>query len=376
MQLAQHPYDAEAIQSADAALVAELTKLSDHKRRYVRDPVGAAKRAAAGPAVFAAHTDEQRYLLRTYEITKRKLETELHARDAEEERARSALANELRAAGALEERVHPGRTFAALDNLHLSGLNATHFLTALRHTVKSIRSFSKSMLDEMQRAGWDPAAAAAAVHPGIPLRHPSDAKYALQSFVALNMFTNFHRRDFGLCSLQDRSSYDDDWRCFFEEFAELMAAPAFAFLDARSSRWSALGEFLRDRYMSLVHEQMETAFFGRPEQRCTLTAGAAFPETSWFTEFAEMARRVWLLHCLFFAFDGGASIFQARAGARFSEMYMESISDVDVDDDGGGTVHLAPGDDRVVGFTVVPGFKVGRTVMQCRVYLSRSAQQP
>jgi hypothetical protein len=110
---------------------------------------------------------------------------------------------------------------------------------------------------------------------------------------------------------------------------------------------------------------MDAAFFGR--QR-----GAALTETAWFAEFAEMARRVWLLHCLFFAFDGGASIFQARPGERFSEVYMESVSDTDGED--GGWTAPAPACDRVVGFTVVPGFKVGRSVMQCRVYLSRAAR--
>lgn len=363
LQLAQHPYDAEAIQLGDAALVAELGKLSDHKRRYVRDPVGTVKNAAAAPAAIA---DEQRHLIRTYEITARKLEMELRARDADAERARSELAEELRAARALEERVHPGRTLAALDDLHLSGLNATHFNTALRHTVKSVRSFARSMFDEMRLAGWDPAAAAAAVHPGVPLRHSGDAKFALESYVALKMFADFHRRDFGLSCLQDRGSYDR--RRFFEEFAELKSAPATALLDA-------LGRFIRDRYSSVVHERMEAAFFGRPLQRGVLSTR----EAAWFAEFTEMARRVWLLHCLFFAFDGGAgggddgaSIFQARAGERFSEVYMESVSDMDGEDVGG--MALAPASSHVVGFTVVPGFKVGRSVMQCRVYLSRPAR--
>lgn len=383
LQLAQHPYDADGIQSADAALVAELGKLSDHKRRYVRDPAGAARdAAAAGPAAMA---DEQRHLVRTYEITARKLDAELRARDAEARRARGELAEELRAARAMEERVHPGRTLAALDDLHLSGLNATHFLTALRHAVKSVRSFARTMLDEMRLARWNPAAAAAAVHPGPGgcgvLHQPGDAKFALESYVALKMFANFHRRDFG--GLQHLGSYDR--RSFFEEFAELKSAPVAALLDARmSSRWGALGEFLRDRYLSLVHERMEAAFFGRTAaqaQRAAVKAGAGFfPETAWFTEFAEMARRVWLLHCLFFAFDGegdaGASIFQARAGDRFSEVYMESVSD-DIDDgEDGARMALAPACNRVVGFTVVPGFKVGRSVMQCRVYLSRPARHP
>ncbi|KAE8819547.1 hypothetical protein D1007_02533 [Hordeum vulgare] len=367
LQLAQHPYDADAIQSADAALVVELGKLLDHRRQYLRDPVGAVKNAEAGPAAIA---NEQRHLIRTYEITARKLETELCAGDTEALRVRGELADELRAVRALEERVHPGGTLAALDDLHLSGFKATHFLTALRVAVKSIRSFARSMLDEMRLAGWDPAAAAGAVHPSVPLRHAGDAKFAIESYITLKMFTNFHRRDFGLNHLQERGSFDR--RRFFEEFAELKTVPASTLLEAGSSRWSALGKFLRDRYLSLVHERMEAAFFGRPVQRALVSAGVAFPETAWFAEFAEMARRVWLLHCLFFAFDGGddgASIFQARAGDRFSEVYMESISDMDGEDGAGMALALA--ENRVVGFTVVPGFVVGRSVLQSRVYLSR-----
>jgi hypothetical protein len=218
------------------------------------------------------------------------------------------------------------------------------------------------MLDAMRAAGWDPAAAAAAVHPGARLRDPAgDARFALESYVALKMFAGFHRKDLGLSSLHGRGS-SHDRRRFFEEFAEAKSAAAAELLvqddgasgDAR--RCGALREFLRDRYASVVHERMEAAFFGR--------SGKAVPRAAWLGEFAEMARRVWLLHCLFWAFDGAASVFQARPGDRFSEVFMESVSDAD----GGGTTpapaHVA------VGFTVVPGFKLGRTVIQCRVYLS------
>ncbi|OEL25517.1 hypothetical protein BAE44_0013467 [Dichanthelium oligosanthes] len=308
LQLAQFPYDAEAIQSADAA-VASLTA-------------------------------------------------------------------ELRAERALEARLHPGRTLASLDDLHLSGLNPTHYLTALRHTVKSIRSFAKSMLNSMQSAGWDLAAAAAAVHPGVPLQRPGDTRFVFESYVAMKMFANFHRRDFNFSFLDEREFYDR--RRFFEEFTELKAEPASAFLDVRNPRWGGFGKFLRAKYLSLVHARMETAFFGRLEQRGIVSAGPGFPESSWFAEFAEMARRVWLLHCLFFAFDGGAeedgaSIFQVRTGARFSEVYMESVSDGRAADDAAAA---AVADDRVVGFTVLPGFRVGRTLIQCRVYLTRPARRP
>ncbi|KAL6838676.1 hypothetical protein ACP4OV_031390 [Aristida adscensionis] len=377
LQLAQFPYDAEAIQAADAAVVAELTRLSDTKRRYLRDPAAAARgAAAAGHTALAAHAEEQRHLLRTYQITARKLEADLRAREADADRARSSLAAELRAERALEARLHPGRTLASLDDLHLSGLNPTHFLTALRHTVKSIRSFSKSMLSSMQSAGWDLAAAAAAVHPGVPLRRAGDAKFVFESYVAMKMFANFHRRDFNFSFLDEREFYDR--RRFFEEFTELKAAPASAFLDVRNARWGGFGKFLRAKYLSLVHARMETAFFGRLEQRGIVSAGPGFPESSWFADFAEMARRVWLLHCLFYAFDGGAeedgaSIFQVRTGARFSEVYMESVNDGRAED---AAAAAAAAEDRAVGFTVVPGFRVGRTLIQCRVYLSRPGRRP
>ncbi|KAM0835274.1 hypothetical protein ACQ4PT_063025 [Festuca glaucescens] len=84
--------------AGDAALVTELGKLSDEKRRYAMDPAGAVRDAAARAAA-AALADEQRNLIRTYEITACKLEAELRARDADAERARGELAE--------EERVRP-----------------------------------------------------------------------------------------------------------------------------------------------------------------------------------------------------------------------------------------------------------------------------
>uniref|UniRef100_A0A0D9YVH8 DUF641 domain-containing protein n=1 Tax=Oryza glumipatula TaxID=40148 RepID=A0A0D9YVH8_9ORYZ len=57
--VAQHPYDAKEIQSADAAMVAELTKLSDHNWRFAKDPVDTAKSVVVGSAVLAEHADEQ-----------------------------------------------------------------------------------------------------------------------------------------------------------------------------------------------------------------------------------------------------------------------------------------------------------------------------
>ncbi|CAN1328826.1 Protein GRAVITROPIC IN THE LIGHT 1 [Linum perenne] len=75
-----------------------------------------------------------------------------------------------------------------------------------------------------------------------------------------------------------------------------------------------------------------------------------------------MARRVWVLNLLAMSFGERLHVFQVRKNCRFSEVYMESVSD-------GG----ANGGDLRVGFTVVPGFKIGSTVIQSQVYLTPAA---
>ncbi|KAK2989519.1 hypothetical protein RJ640_005411 [Escallonia rubra] len=62
--------------------------------------------------------------------------------------------------------------------------------------------------------------------------------------------------------------------------------------------------------LRLVHPKMESSFFGNPNQRNSVGSGE-YPET-FFSMFAEMAKRVWLLHCLAFSFDLEAAIFQAQ----------------------------------------------------------------
>ncbi|KAG2588711.1 hypothetical protein PVAP13_5NG303200 [Panicum virgatum] len=62
---------------------------------------------------------------------------------------------------------------------------------------------------------------------------------------------------------------------------------------------------------------------------------------------------MWLRHGLFWAFDGGASKFQAHPGERFLEVFMESVSDAD--GGGSGTARApAPGGQLAVGFTMEP----------------------
>ncbi|KAK4386532.1 hypothetical protein Sango_2523800 [Sesamum angolense] len=103
---------------------------------------------------------------------------------------------------------------------------------------------------------------------------------------------------------------------------------------------------------------MEFSFSGNLNQRKMVNSGE-YPETDFFKSFAEMGRRVWLLHCLAFSFDHEVGIFQVKQNSRFSEVYMQSVTE-DI------FAAAAAGDLRVA-FTVVPGFKLNQTVVQSQL---------
>eukprot|EP00252_Welwitschia_mirabilis_P002892 TRINITY_DN12901_c0_g1_i1.p1 TRINITY_DN12901_c0_g1~~TRINITY_DN12901_c0_g1_i1.p1 ORF type:complete len:124 (-),score=15.46 TRINITY_DN12901_c0_g1_i1:6-353(-) len=108
---------------------------------------------------------------------------------------------------------------------------------------------------------------------------------------------------------------------------------------------------------------MEESFFGNLDQRNHVMRGG-HPRTSFYQAFLKLAKQVWLLHRLSFCFDPKVDIFQVRRGTDFSEVYMESVvKNVELADD---NVGLRP----KVGFTVLPGFRVGKTIIQCQVYLT------
>ncbi|KAK9907127.1 hypothetical protein M0R45_002373 [Rubus argutus] len=247
-----------------------------------------------------AEIEEQKSVLKTYEIMGKKLNSQVRLKDSEiiflgEKLEEANKQNKL-----LEKRVNQSGQLYVLDNLHLSGLSPSHFITLLRHTVKSIRSFVRTMMDEMKSSGWDIHMAANSIA-GDVLYWKEDHKYE---------------------SLPDKKKYQQ--QLFFERFMELKPLKAKEHI-SRNPR-SAFAKFCRVKYLRLIHPKMETSFSGNLNQRNLVNAGE-FPSTSFFASFADMAKRVWLLHCLAFSFDPEAAIFQVSKGCRFSEVYMESVAE-------------------------------------------------
>ncbi|EOA30524.1 hypothetical protein CARUB_v10013646mg [Capsella rubella] len=360
LQYAQSPYDPNGIQKSDNLVVAELKTLSELKQSFLKNQLD----PNPDRTLVLAEIQELRSLLKTYEIMGKKLECQLKLKDSEiiflKEKFEEAVSqNKL-----MEKRLNQsGQLCNPLDhNLHLSALNPTHFVTYLHHTVKSIRGFVKLMVEQMKLADWDIDMAAESIQPEVFYYKQDHKCFAFEHYVCKIMFEAFHLAYFSNESSKQKKSKEDK-ATFFERFTELRSMKPREYLASRPK--SRFARFCRGKYLQLIHPKMEEAFFGHLHLRNQVTAGE-FPETSLYTAFVEMAKRVWLLHCLAFSFDPEASIFQVPKGCRFSEVYMKSVAE---------EAFLSSETEPGVAFTVVPGFRIGKTSIQCEVYLSHSRQR-
>lgn len=349
LQMAQFPnYNSEGIQSADQAVVDELRTLSELKQSFLKKQID-----SSPPHVTLLLTEiqEQQSLMKMYDITMKKMEVEIE----EKESKLSSLENELKDTilnnKSLEQRLNSSGCFSILDNVNLYDSSPKDFNLALHYGLRSVRNFVKLLVREMESASWDIDVAVDAIQPNFKFSNKNHRCLVFESFVCREMFQDFDTPAFSHLNEQSLPYYTD-------QFRKLKSANPLHFLKNHPN--SLFGKFTRAKYLRLVHPKMEASFYGNLNQR-KLVSAWEYPETEFFKAFAEMARRVWLLHCLAFSFDQEVSIFQVGKSCRFSEVYMESVTN---------EAFLADDGDVRVVFTVVPGFKIGKTVVQSQVYLS------
>ncbi|KAI4303546.1 hypothetical protein MLD38_039157 [Melastoma candidum] len=120
--------------------------------------------------------------------------------------------------------------------------------------------------------------------------------------------------------------------------------------------------FCESKYRELINMSMESNIFGYLD-------GSESVLNSWrslsvfYNSFVEMASSIWTLHKLAFSFDPVVEIFQVERGVEYCMVYMDDVL----------KRYTTPSKVRPrVGFTVIPGFRIKRTVVQCKVYLSGS----
>ncbi|KAG9146157.1 hypothetical protein Leryth_015934 [Lithospermum erythrorhizon] len=360
LQQAQSPYDPELIQSADDLVVEEMKTLAEMRQCFFKKQLD---ETSPETTLAEAEIQEMKNLVKTYEITGKKLDNQVKLKDSEIMFLREKLKEEKKEIKLLENRLDSSGSLSGLEELHLSTLCLNHFIGFHKRTVKSIRSFVRLLVVEVESAEWDLEAAASTIVPNVVFWKRSHRSFAFESFVCREMFDGFNDPYFSNSkSASSLTNLEKRREEFFARFMELKSAKATDYLAWKPK--SAFAKFCCFKYSKLVHPKLEESLFGNLDQRNQVNSGQ-YPETPFFSAFAEMAKRVWLLHCLAFSFLPVASVFQVSQGSKFSELYMVGVNDepfiISPNDTGDSQPRVA--------FTVIPGFKFSSTIVQCQVYL-------
>ena len=241
------------------------------------------------------------------------------------------------------------------------------FDSLLHDACRATHKFTKILIGLMRKARWDLGLAANAVHPDVEYAKKGHNQYALLSYVCLGMFQGFDSRSFGVNSNEGDEQYDEEASDSLDlerkngslkQLLEHVSSNPMDLLGIHPS--CSFSRFCEHKYERLIHPSMESSIFVDLDQNEAVLR--SWRSLSMFYEaFVGMASSIWTLHKLSYAFDPAVEIFQVERGVEFSMIYMEDV-----------TKRLAwPNKGRAkVGFTVVPGFKIGKIVIQSQVYIS------
>lgn len=362
LQAAHSPFLPEAAAAADALAVSHLRRLSELKRLTLGTP---------GDGSLTAHLEDQvrenQALLRSFDAVVNRLQAALDAKDAAAASLRwehAALADgNARLAGRLDRALAPQPGAGGGDALGAM-LSASVFDSVLRDALRVAHRFTRALAELLKCAGWDLADAAAAAYPGIAYSKHGHCRYALLSRVCLSMFDGFDSYQFGGAS--DAAALEGIELAIrrnesLQQFIEHSDADPMELMS--SSPDCQFAQFCDRKYKQLIHPGLESSLFGNSDCEALPVMATVGPL---YEMFITMASSVWTLHRLAWAYDPAVGIFQVSRGTEYSSVYMENIVPPKAFS---ASKEVGKTERPKVGFTVVPGFRLGGTVIQCRVYL-------
>ncbi|GFP97906.1 hypothetical protein PHJA_001934700 [Phtheirospermum japonicum] len=354
--------DQNALELADKLIVSILQKLTEMKSLY-RDSKKRGLGSNCGfdfPAgsFLEFQVQENQSKLRVLETIVNSLQSQMDVKDDEASDLRRKL-DKIRVSNgdlSLKLAVKKGNTgFEVLLTIRV-------FEAMLGDSIKSLRCFVKLLIDLMQRAGWDLEQAASSVYSGLDYSKKGHFRYAFLSYACLGMFHNFDKNDFGLCDGEiifngKNGTIDSEPNGYLRQLIEHVAISPMEILSKNPK--CEFSRFCERKYEQLIHPTMESSIFSNLDKKeKVLDSWKSL--TVFYESFVRMASSIWLLHKLAYSFNPAVEIFQVEKGVEFSMVYMEDIL---------RKCGLPRNSRPRVGFTVVPGFKVGRTVIQSQVYL-------
>ncbi|PWA83064.1 hypothetical protein CTI12_AA171550 [Artemisia annua] len=364
LQAAHTPYDADKIQAADKLVISELKNLSELKHFY-RENNPRPTYISPQDSRLAAEIQEQQSLLKTYEVMVKKFQSEIHNKDSEIVQLQQHIQEATLKKAKLEKNLKlrglsssSNKSEGSVDGSEPLSTELTPelFKSTVEVASKAIHDFSKPLINMMKAAGWDLDAAANSIEPDIVYAKRAHKKYAFEYHICQKMFSGFQQEHFGLKSENETTTSKES---FFQQYLALREMDPLDSVGQNPD--SDFGKFCRSKYILVVHPKMEASFFGNLDHR-NYIMGGGHPRTPFYQAFLKLAKAIWLLHRLTYSFDPVIKVFQVSKGSEFSEVYMESVVKNFLVDENG--------EKPKVGLMVMPGFGIGGSVIQCRVYLT------
>ncbi|XP_076891481.1 protein GRAVITROPIC IN THE LIGHT 1-like [Bidens hawaiensis] len=351
LQTSHVPIDEHNIIINDKALVNLLQKLQDLRGLYIdsrKNPDF--KFDLASGSCLEAQVNENQNKLRALEFMFNRLQAEIELKDDKvlifKNRLRDIEVGNSRLVSKMSENTKPPNS-RVLPRIRV-------FESMLRDACRSAYAFTKILIRLMKSSGFDLVLAASYVHPDVGYTKPGHNRYAFLSYVCLGMFQSFDVDGFGVVG---NEGVDDSMELF-----ELFKNESFNALEMlNKSPNLPFSKFCERKYEQLVHPTMESSIFKNLDRKEVM--GSWRSVRAFYDAFVNMSSSIWLLHKLGRSFTPPVEIFQVEKGVDFSMVYMEDVRKKDTVFENGMSK---------VAFTVVPGFKIGRTVIQSQVYLTGS----
>ena len=333
LQQAHIPYDPEKIKAANALVVTEVEALCKIKRSYKE------KKHLAKSKLGSSHSQ----FIRVKEKLLEQLKSQATAKDSEI----ISLRRQLEDLDLQNEELTYKVERRCLEGGKVVVFNQPSFQDAFNAASKAIHDFAKPLISFLRVSSWDLDLAANSIEEdAVVYSKRSHKKYAFEAYIARRMFhgISIQSSNFGY-----GAGFDD---------------PVGALIENPNSGFA---EFCRSKYLLVVHPKMEASFFGNLDHRMLVTMGK-HPRTPFYEAFVKMANCVWILLGIATSVKPKPEIFGVNRGSEFSEVYMSRVEEGEKEATGGfdeGQTKLK------VEFMVMPGFRIGDTLIKSRVYLSK-----
>ncbi|KAL8027017.1 hypothetical protein ABFS82_14G065400 [Erythranthe guttata] len=329
LQEAHIPYDPEKIRAADEEVVSSIETLCSIKKAYKENLLKEDNTVSACSALLLA---------------------EIHVKEKALEKLKSRAKNKGKEVAVLRRELQELETrnngiaeeINKREKESFKGLNHYSFENIVKAVGKAIHDFAKPLIALMKHSEWDLDKAASAIQPSVVYAKRSHKKYAFEAYVARRMFHGFS---------QNQPCFEENVMKLDDPIAALMEYPQ-----------SSFAEFCRDKYLLVVHRDMEVSFFGNLDHR-SFVANGIHPHTPFYRAFVRMARFVWYLQGFSAFIEPRAEIFGVKEGSDFSNFYMEIPKELE-------EYKSLVGERYKVEFMVMPGFKIGETLIKSQVYVS------